>query len=192
MKLLTSLIVAVGLLAASASTASAVTYATAVDYAPGTGITDANRKVESNALGDANGNFLSLGIGGLAVFSFGTPFSAPGSVLEVTYGDRTDHVETAKVYGGLTYDPVTNDITSFVFLGNLINTSSSSILSFLGVYNFLAILDTSVGGSGRDGFDIDAISVTAVPVPAGVALLGTGIAALGFMGRRRKKALAAA
>ena len=54
------------------------------------------------------------------------------------------------------------------------------------------------GGSNRDGhwaFDISGVEkadVPPVPVPAALPLMATGLAALGFLGRRRKQKAAAA
>lgn len=189
MNMFKALLIAAGLFTASASAASAVTYANLVDYNQGSGITDPGRTIESNAYGAPNGTFLSLGLGGSAVFSFGTAFTGPSAIIEITNGDRSGYVETASVYGGVNYDPLVGDVSSFVWLGDIINTSATSIVNFIGIYNFLYILDTS-SGAGRDGFDIDSISVAAVPVPAGVVLLGSGLVALGWLGRRRKQAIA--
>ena len=148
------------------------------NYAPGTGITDPNRKVTGNALGAANGNFLSLGLGGSAVFSFGTNFGSPGAVFEITNGSRSQYVETADIFGSL-------DGLSWTKLASITNATLSNTFTFSGVYAFLKVSDTSPAGAGRDGFDIDSISVSAVPVPAaGILLLGAlgGLAAV----RRRK------
>ncbi|MGV8954169.1 MAG: VPLPA-CTERM sorting domain-containing protein, partial [Cypionkella sp.] len=63
----------------------------------------------------------------------------------------------------------------------------SNVFTFTGVFDSLKVVDTSPKVGGRDGFDIDSISVTpaTIPLPAGgLLLLGAlgGVAAL----RRRK------
>jgi hypothetical protein len=191
MKALKILLIAAGIAAASASSASAsTTYATLVDYNP-VGTIAADRSVPSNALGPSDGLFLSLGLTGSAVFSFGTDFTGPAAVVEVTNGNRSDYLETAQVWGGTSYDPGTNSLASFALLGVINNSLPTAILAFTGIYKYLAIVDTS-SGAGRDGFDIDSVSVSAVPLPAGVVLLGSGVALLGFVGRRRKRTAVAA
>ena len=63
---------------------------------------------------------------------------------------------------------------------------------FAGIFKFLKIVDTSPVVAGRDGFDIDAVSVTAVPLPAGIALLGSSVALFGFIGGWRKRTVVSA
>jgi hypothetical protein len=191
MKALKILLLTAGVASASASSASAsTTYATLVDYNP-VGTIAADRSVPSNALGPSDGLFLSLGLTGSAVFSFGTDFTGPSAVVEVTNGNRSDYVETAQVWGGTSYNSDTNSLTGFTLLGVIDNSLPTAILAFTGIYKFLAIVDTS-SGAGRDGFDIDSVSVSAVPLPAGAALLGSGVVFLGFLGRRRKRMAVAA
>lgn len=174
---------------ASASSAATTAYVDLVDYNPGSFVTDPLRTNPANSYGAPDNKFLSLGIGGLAVFSFGTLFTGPGTIIEITNGSRAGYLETAKVYVGTSYNSTSNDISGFQFLTNITNAAASIPLVISGVWGFLAILDTSTPvGSTRDGFDVDSISVAAVPLPAGAVLLGSGMAALGFMGWRRKKA----
>lgn len=187
MKFSKALLIAAGIAAASVSSASAATtYATLVDYNP-VGTIAADRKVTSNALGAPDGKFLSLGLGGSAVFSFGTSFTGPSVVVEVTNGSRAGYLETAEVYGGTSYDPSTNSLLGFISLGTINNSLAAFTLPFAGIYKFLAIVDTSPIVAGRDGYDIDSVRVTAVPLPAGIALLGSSVALFGFVGRRRKR-----
>ena len=106
--------------------------------------------------------------------------------------------ESADVYAfNGPYTPFTgtfglSDLTNlgFTLLGTVRNaagsTDAGASLTFTeGPFRYLALVDRSAPGSGRDGWDIDAVSVAAVPLPAaGLFLLGAlgGIAAL----RRRK------
>ena len=80
MRVLSKILTAALFIAASASAAHAVTFATAVvGYNQGLNIVDANRTIQANALGATNGNFLSLGLGGSAIFTFGSAFTGPRS-----------------------------------------------------------------------------------------------------------------
>jgi hypothetical protein len=192
MKALKTLMIAAGIAAVSASSAAAApVYATVVDYNP-VGTIAPERSNPNNALGAPDGSFLSLGLTGFAVFSFSTDFTGPSSVVEVTNGKRSDYVETASVWGGNSYDVNTHDISGFTFLKDILNDAPTSLVAFSGIFKYLAIRDTSPSGLGRDGFDIDSVSVSAVPLPAGLALLGSGIALLGFAGWRRKRTVVAA
>ena len=188
MRILSKVLAAAAFVAVSATTAHAVTFATAtVDYNQGAGITDASRTITTNAVGATDGNFLSLGLGGSAVFSFGSAFTGPAAVIEVTNGIRSGHYETAMVWGGTGYDIGTDTLIGAVLLGTINNTNSVATVAFNGIFSFLKIWDTSPVVAGRDGFDIDSISVAAVPLPAGIALLGAGLAGLGAMGWRKKR-----
>ncbi len=183
---------------AVAATAGTV-YATMVDYVQGGGTIAASRTIASNALGAPDSKFLSLGFGGYAVFSFGTDFTSPGNVVEVTF-DTSNYDEHADIYVGNSYAGTgdVNDLSSFDFVASVANTAAQGstggfTFSFPGQYTYLAILDrtllrgTSSASLNGDGFDIDSVSVNAVPVPAaGVLLLGA-LGGLGVM-RRRKKA----
>jgi hypothetical protein len=156
-----------------------------------------NRGDLGNALGasDATQNpsfrgFYSLGLGGSAVFGFGTNFGAPGAVIEVTSGSRSAHPESLLV-------EALNIVTGlWDTLGSISNQGPTGLTLAVSLplqpgatYSLLRLTDTSPFAQGRDGWDIDSISVSAVPVPAaGLLLIGAlgGLAAL-----RRRKALAA-
>lgn len=153
--------------------------ATSVDaYTQGIGVS-AVRGVTSKALGAADGKFLSLGLGGSATFSFGGLFKPVGAVVEVTYGNIARHKESVDVFG------ILKGITTY--LGSIKN-SDTGAFSFAGTFSQLKLVDTSPKkGGSTDGFDIDALSVTLVPVPvpAGGVLLLTALAAFGALRRRK-------
>jgi hypothetical protein len=155
-----------------------------------------NRGDLGNALGasDATQNpfsgFYSLGLGGSAVFGFGTNFGAPGAVIEVTSGSRSGHPESLLI-------EALNVVTGlWDILGNINNQGPTGLTLAVSLplqpgatYSLLRLTDTSPTAQGRDGWDIDSVSVSAVPVPAaGLLLLGAlgGLAAL----RRRKATVA--
>ena len=184
----------------SATTSSAaVLYASQNDsFNQGTIVfTHPGRDDPANALGMVDGAFLSLGLGGDATFSFGTPagakFGSPGVVIEVTTGVRANHVETADIYG-------VNGLIE-TLIGSITNSVATNMFTFSGFFTQLKLVDTSPPGSCKnpakgfgcvgstDGFDIDSISVTPapVPLPAGGLLLLTAIGGIAVM-RRRKAA----
>lgn len=166
--------------AVGAAGANATTYATEVEW---DGIFDPanSRTIVDNALGERDGVFLSLGLGGEAIFGFGGTFTGPGSIFEVTYGSRQNYVETADVWVGNAATPA-----DFTKVASIVNDTDGAIeFTFDGIFDALKIVDTS-SGNGRDGFDIDAVGVslvneatTPVPLPASVLLLGAGLAGLG-------------
>lgn len=161
---------------------AATVYASNVDsYTQGSGIKPADAPYRTNtahALGAVDGDFLSLGLGGSAIFSFGAIFGSPLSTFEITWGKVEAHVEIAKVYGLLS--------GVMTYLGEVNNQGQSS-LTFTGKFDQLKLVDVSDPQYGsKDGFDVDAISVSTVPVPAaGFLLLG---ALGGLAAARRRKA----
>lgn len=179
-KILSAAAVALALGTIAPAAQAAVVYATSVDtYNQGAGV-KGNRKVTANALGIEDGKFLSLGFGGSAIFSFGTLFNPVGAVFEITFGAASKHKESADVFG------ILNGMAKF--LGSIGNASDGTF-DFVGVFDQLMFVDTSVrGGGSTDGFDIDAVRVTpaTIPLPAGGLLL---VGALGgVLALRRRKA----
>lgn len=163
-----------------------------LDYNQGSGITDALRTDTFRALGDPDDhgssdgvNFMSLGIGGSAVFTFGADFTGLVTIYETTYGDRSYHPEYAFV-------EVSTDNTNWVTVGTINNQSSTPFggfsLNVNGIFSYLRITDTTndYAGSAKwgDGFDIDGVHVTPTPIPGAALLLGTGL--FGLVGIRRR------
>lgn len=173
--------------ALSAGAASAATiWATGVVWSGG-GVSDGtpNASVRNdldNALGAPDDAFLSLGVGGSATFTFGQPFTANGVIFEVTWGSRGGHVESADIYlDGVYFTGITNQGAT--------QDSLPIHLSFAGgPFTTLTITDTSSASGGRDGFDINAVGVSPIPVPAAGLLLAGGLAALGAQRKLRRKA----
>jgi hypothetical protein len=172
-------------LAASAATANAaVIYATSVDsYIQGSdtisGGIDPARLVTSNALGAPDGKFLSLGLGGQLIVSFGRVFTSPGELWEITFGNRSGYLEEVEVYLGLG--------GMFTFLGNVTNAVAANPFVFAGTFDQIKLIDVSPDVPDRDGFDVDAIGVSPIPLPAGGLLL---LSALGGALLLRRRAAA--
>jgi hypothetical protein len=164
---------------AATSAQAAVLNATSVDtYNQGTGVAAA-RAITANALGAPDGKFLSLGLGGSAIFSFGQKFMAKGAVFEITFGKVSNHQESADVYG------ILNGMMKL--LGSISNASNGAF-DFVGIFDQLMFVDTSpLGGGSTDGFDIDALNVTPapIPLPAGGLLLLSAIGGVAMLRRRK-------
>ncbi|MFB2934350.1 PEP-CTERM sorting domain-containing protein [Aerosakkonemataceae cyanobacterium BLCC-F154] len=198
-------------LAAVPSIAGTLTYATKVESYDNKGTSmDDYREDTSNALGapqlDANNNsnqdFLSLGIKGEAIFSFGTLFSGQVTLWETTWGNHTQqsqYDEKVKVFVGNYLSG--ND---WLEIGTIANIANNAFKNPLGAsleinnnntYKYVKLVDNSPGGSGRDGFDVNAIAVmgidaASIPEPTstlGLLALGT-FGASSLLKRKQQKA----
>lgn len=121
------------------------------------------------------GPFVSLGFGGELVvrfdpFQFGPPSAV---VIETTNG--TYPLETADV-------EISNNGTNWTFIGTAVNTGSGSTVLPVpsGAWTYMRLTDTSniaLFENTADGFDVNSIAVTPIPLPMAVwgggALLGT-------------------
>ncbi|MGA9377865.1 MAG: PEP-CTERM sorting domain-containing protein [Phormidium sp.] len=198
-------------LAAVPSMAGTLTYATQVESYDNKGTSmDAYRKDTSNALGapqvdasnNSNRDFLSLGIQGEAIFSFGTLFSGQVSLWETTWGTynrQSQYDEKVRVFVG-------NDLNSndWLEIGTIENIDDDAFKDPLGAsvqignnntYRYVKLVDNSPRLSGRDGFDVNAIAVmgvdaASVPEPTstlGLLALGT-FGASSLLKRKQQKA----
>lgn len=192
--------------------AATYTYAKKVVWEPnGTVGSSNNRNVSANALGAPDGTFLSLGLTnadgsnpGFAVFDFGTMFSGQGIVVETTFNCSGDaatcagYPEQVEVGFGKDYNFNSHDfsdLADFTFAKSYITNgdaqgSGKAFTIANGPFRYLALIDRSalLGTRSTDGFDVDAVGVTAVPLPAALPLLAVGLGVLSLMGRRRRAA----
>ncbi|MGB3513889.1 MAG: PEP-CTERM sorting domain-containing protein [Microcoleaceae cyanobacterium] len=194
--------IALGISANSANAAS-LTYAETVEsYTQGEFTYDdpgkiATRTNVNNALGapedDASDNFLALGFGGEAVFSFGEMFSKQVKVWETTLGgfsSQSEYDEQVEVFVG-------NDLENWLSIGVIENIADEAYIggATLNIgndnqYQFVRLLDLSPVSEGRDGFDINAIAVNtgmeSVPEPTSILGLLT-VGALGASSLLKRK-----
>lgn len=191
-------------------------YATGVDWTAGDGVDLSSSRADTdNALGAPDRaddpspiDFLSLGLSdfngtayskGFADFTFGHVFGgdATGEVFEITWGSRAGYPEYARVFVG--YQGV------FSAVADVINSVGTGLdFNYSGTFDTVRVLDTTRFETqdrtprSTDGFDVDAVGVTAriipdptlppVPLPPAILALGTALAGLGLFSRRRKAA----
>lgn len=137
-------------------------------------------------------DFYSLGLGGALVIEFNPVYTGPTMVIEITNGRASSsHKEAVEILGS-------NDGSVFTSLGFATNQTGTndgtrgtkSTVSFTGTYAFLGFRDvtqsTFANSQSTDGFDIDAVSVAPVPLPASALLLLAGVGGLGALRARRK------
>lgn len=139
-------------------------------------------------------NFVSIGFGGSIILSFGQSFTGPVTIVETTYNDPSRHPEDAEIFVGI---GATWDTATFYSLGLLQNAHDNTpmpvdavgIVTGTTEFNFLMIQDRSDRSllpPDADGFDVDGVSVMAVPAPASGALAMLALAA--GAGHRRRRA----
>jgi len=143
------------------------------------------RNIGNVNLGSADNAFYSLGRGGgVATFEIAPNFTGPISVVEVTFGasypDESALVEVS--LGGIDWIGVGSATNSGNSNGSPLGGTSGFTVN--GIFDMIRFTDTSTATRG-DGFDLDAFSVAAVPLPAGGLLLLGGLGALGFVRRRK-------
>jgi hypothetical protein len=154
-------------LTAMPSMAGVLTYATKVEFYNNKGTQmEEYRKTLDNAIGapqidssnNSNKNFLSLGIGGEAIFSFGTLFSKQVTLWETTWGNystQAGYDEQVQVFVGNSLDG--ND---WLNIGTIRNIADNAYKNSLGAtlninndntYKYVKLVDKSQSCSCRVG-----------------------------------------
>lgn len=128
-----------------------------------------------NALGAANGTFFEIGTGATADFMFGADFNADVTVYEITFGNVSRWEESVDVFAGNV-----GDATSFQFVDSIPNTDAQggatlSLAGLSGLFDTIRLIDTS---SRAGGFDVDAVRITPVPLPAAAWLFLSALGAV--------------
>ena len=210
------IVAATGVLGAANSVQAAQLYASkVVYYNPNGTAMDADRQDVTKALGShgltvdsRNGyggqNFLSLGIGGRAVFNFGQNFSGEATLWETTQGYKSSqsaYDEQVDLYYGsfgssVDWSLLANDLSQWTSAGRIKNIDDGAYntlagaantgFSPVGVFNYILLVDRSPQGRNRDGFDVNAIAVNGVenqeiPEPT----LVFGLLLIGSLGAQR-------
>ena len=158
--------IAAALVAGSAVGASAApVYATdATIVVDGPRGTNNDRADPSNALGSSLGDFFELGFGAVVDFSFDRFFTGPGSIVEVSFS-ADGPLEQVLIQGGR--GGAFTDIATITNKVPGAQTAEGAQFLFAGAFNTLRLIDqTPTGGRLAGGFDVDRISVSAIPVPA--------------------------
>jgi hypothetical protein len=187
-------------MASHADTWDSWNWATGVTWNSGGGTTPGNdRYFTEDALGEPtqndNGgvNFLSLGLGGSAVFEFDASFNLASIIIETTWGDPENYKEGADVYVGNSLD--TDEFTWITGIDNWSTDGQTEVsLPVSSTYQYLLVVDTTEttypNSPSTDGFDINAVGVKfaipnqQTPVPAAVWLLGSGLIGLVCLRKR--------
>lgn len=176
----------------AAGSASATPIPADIDYADsvissvaGAGNTIvAGRDDPTDALGAPDGDFYSLGLGGNITLGWdAAPFAgATGIIFELTSNRTSGHDEAVDIYsllGGVT-----------TFIGQVNNLAENASVLLTDAFDSILLVDVTEtvfpATTSFDGFDLDAIGISAVPVPAAGLMLITAFGGM-TMVRRKKK-----
>lgn len=145
-----------------------------------------DRQNVANAVDTDESTFYALGFGGEITVSFANPLFTEAqnvSAFEITFNRLAGHDEAAAVYSVLAGVPT--------FLGNITNFVGENTVFAGSDFDSIRLVDISKTlfptTTSFDGFDVAAVKVSAVPLPAAGVLLLAGLGGLAAM-RRRKNA----
>lgn len=149
----------------------------------------ADRSDPEAVKGKADGIFYSLGKGGNLVLDFGNGFvKAPGNVSEITFR-LAGYLEKVRIYVSETLD--FTGAESVIVSNKTAGQPGGASLTFAAPsFRYVKLVDigpANDGDFGLDGFDVDSISFSPVPVPAAGLMLAGAVAGLGALRRRAKK-----
>ena len=170
----------------------------------GCGVTPDRTDVDAVNLGGPDGDFFSLGLaddptatrGGVAIFSTDVAFTGTIGIAEVT--NPSNHWEAARVYVGNSLAELEANYLAQLDLGIVDNgkagtEAANESVSTTGIWTYIMIEDVSRevygsaadGNSTVDGFDLDSLELSPVPLPGAVLMLGTALVGMGALRRRR-------
>lgn len=149
-----------------------------------------DRLNSKNALGETDGKFYALGLGGILTLGFENAVFRPGAFVtieEVTFGGPkgSGHFEAVDVYS------VFGNVATFV--QTIYNSAVSTTFQVANRFEYIRLVDATLREYSKtrsaDGFDVDSVKVTIapVPIPAAGGFLLAGLGGLALM-RRRKSA----
>ena len=145
-----------------------------------------DRQNVNNAVDTDDSTFYALGFGGDITGGFALPlFTNPHNVqaFEITFNRKAGHDEAAKVYSVLDgVETFLGTITNFVGGNNVVASTAFEYIKLVDVSRTVFPATTS-----HDGFDLSAIKVSPVPLPAAGVLMLAGLGGLAAL-RRRKPA----
>ena len=137
----------------------------------------------ANALGESLGDFFELGFGGVVDFTFDRFFTGPGSVVEVSFS-ATGPLEQVLIQAGR--GGMFEDVATVTNKDPGAQSPEGAQFAVSGAFGTLRLIDqTPTDGRPFGGFDVDRISVSAIPLPA---TGGLALAALGGLWLMRRRA----
>jgi hypothetical protein len=144
-----------------------------------------DRQNVNNAVDEDEATFYSLGFGGEITLGFALPLITGGqslSAFEITFDRGRRHDEAAEVYS------VLNGIETL--LGTITNAVGQQTILTSSAFEYIKLRDVTKAlfpdTTSYDGFDVSAIKISAVPLPAAGTMLLAGLGGLAALRRLKK------